>query len=188
MEQQFSDMSLQMTYERATGESFGIQSRSTRPENVIQVLNDVAAALHPGEFVLEIADTTDPGFHSAAVVTNYRILIGTGPGSLKSIDLDVITAARSAYEPDLTLILNSFGGTFTIRGLGAKGLGRIIHALGWVSSYVVEPPESFQSPHQLTDLFQSWVQAQQKFQAQPELTEEEMHQQLADVLAGKRWY
>ena len=100
----------------------------------------------------------------------------------------MITAARSAYEPDLTLILNSFGGTFTIRGLGAKGLGRIIHALGWVSSYVVEPPESFQSPHQLTDLFQSWVQAQQKFQAQPELTEEEMHQQLADVLAGKRWY
>lgn len=188
MEQLFSDMSLQMAYERATGESYGIQSRSTNPDNVIKVLNDVAAALQPEEFVLEIADTTDPGFHSALVVTNYRILIGTGPGSLKSIALDLITGVRSTYEPDLILILHSFGGTYVIRGLGAKGLGRIVHALGWVASYVVEPPESFQPQHRLPDLFQDWMEAQRNFHDQPGLTEEEMGEQLRQILADKRWY
>lgn len=188
MEQLFSDMSLQMAYERATGESYGIQSRSTNPDSVIKVLNDVAAALQPEELVLEIADTTDPGFHSALVVTNYRILIGTGPGSLKSIALDLITGVRSAYDPDLILILHSFGGSYTVRGLGAKGLGRIVHALGWVASYVVEPPESFQPQNQLPDLFQSWMEAQHTFHEQPELTEDEMGERLRQILADKRWY
>ena len=60
MEQTFSDMSVQMAVERA-GAS----------ELVMMVAKDVHDVLRPNEFVLEFADTTSPGFHSALAVTGY---------------------------------------------------------------------------------------------------------------------
>lgn len=49
---------------------------------VTEVARNVAAALTEGEVVLEVADSTAAGFHSAVFVTNRRLLLGNGPGEL----------------------------------------------------------------------------------------------------------
>ena len=97
MEQTFSDMSVQMAVERA-GAS----------ELVMMVAKDVHDVLRPNEFVLEFADTTSPGFHSALAVTNYRILIGVGPGQLQEIAVDSVTRVDAVRAPEVTLLVRVY--------------------------------------------------------------------------------
>lgn len=187
MQHFLSDVSLQKAYDRAVGGAPSATNRSANPKNMLQVLLDVEAALRSNEFVLEVADTTDPGFHSAVVVTNYRILIGIGPKQLKSIDIDLLTGVKLKEEDGYALELRVFGGVYTITGLGVKGVNRIVHALIWVSHYLVEPPESAKVEHNADEIFESWLELQQRF-GESSFTPEEMQDQLAEVLADKRWY
>ena len=110
MEQTFSDMSVQMAVERA-GAS----------ELVMMVAKDVHDVLRPNEFVLEFADTTSPGFHSALAVTNYRILIGVGPGQLQEIAVDSVTRVDAVRAPEVTLLVRVYNADVTVYGLGDRG-------------------------------------------------------------------
>ncbi|MDO5099479.1 MAG: hypothetical protein Q4D85_12105 [Corynebacterium sp.] len=180
MEQLFSDMSVQMAYERAGAD------KTTYPETALHVARDIESVLQPGEFVLELADTTSPGFHSLVGVTNRRILLGTGPGQLQEINVDMITGWDLVEAPDLTLVLKVFDAEISIFGLGVRGVKRLHHALSWLALYQLEPPESWRPERTVSDIFEDWLAVHRELPEDP--TAEEMHDRLSGILVNKKWW
>lgn len=115
------------------------------PVTCQHVANDIESSLEAGEFVLECANTTHPGFHSLVAVTNHRMLVGTGPGQLDVINITSLTRWRIIEQPELALELQIFHNSYTIFGLGANGIARITHALKAVLKAAVESPPTMTS-------------------------------------------
>ena len=156
MEQTFSDMSVQMAVERA-GAS----------ELVMMVAKDVHDVLRPNEFVLEFADTTSPGFHSALAVTNYRILIGVGPGQLQEIAVDSVTRVDAVRAPEVTLLVRVYNADVS------QNAARPAHA---------DPENS------IADMYNEWIDVQRLLHENPDVSDEEGNQRLAGMVANKRWW
>lgn len=129
------------------------------PAACMHVASDVEQSLSTGEFVLECANTTHPGFHSLLAVTNRRILLGAGPGKLDVIDITALTRWRIIQQPELALELQVFNTTCTIYGLGHKGITRITHALRSVVKAQVESPPTMAST-MVEMLNNSWLNMQ----------------------------
>ncbi len=120
-------------------------SQAPDPVTCQHVATDIENSLEASEFVLECANTTHPGFHSLLAVTNQRMFIGTGPGQLDVIDITSLTRWRIIEQPALVLELHIFHNTYTIHGLGSKGIARIIHALQAVLKAAAESPPTMTS-------------------------------------------
>ena len=177
MEQTFSDMSVQMAVVRA-GAS----------ELVLMVAKDVHDVLRPNEFVLEFADTTCPGFHSALAVTNYRMLIGVGPGQLQEIAVDSVTRVDAVRAPEVTLLVRVYNADVTVYGLGDRGLRRIFHAFNWIVSQNAARPAHADPENSIADMYNEWIDVQRFLHENPDVSDEEGNQRLAGMVANKRWW
>lgn len=109
-------------------------AQSPQAHILSQIATEIEANLTAGEFVLELAETTAPGFHSLAAITNQRILIGAGPGALQEIPLAPVTSWQEVPQPNLGLELRVFDSKQVITGLGNNGIRRLQHALAWVGA------------------------------------------------------
>lgn len=124
---------------------------------LFRVAMELEANLTQGEYVLELAETTAPGFHSLAAITNQRILIGTGPGTFQEIPLAAVSSWREIFQPTLGLELRIFDSYQVISGLGSKGRARLQHALAWVVANTQTTPHS-QVVTDTTTLRSPWQQ------------------------------
>ena len=126
---------------QAAAERAGL-AHSQQAEILFRVARELEANLAQGEYVLELAETTAPGFHSLAAITNRRLLIGTGPGAQQEIPLAAVTGWREIPQPTLGLELQFFDSHQVVSGLGPKGLARLQHALAWVGAQTQTAPYS----------------------------------------------
>lgn len=118
---------------QAAAERAGL-AHSQQAEILFRVAMELEANLTQGEYVLELAETTAPGFHALAAITNRRLLIGTGPGAQQEIPLTAVTNWRELTHPTLGLELQLVDSPHVVSGLGPKGLARLQHALVWVKA------------------------------------------------------
>lgn len=133
------------------------------PVTCQHIASDIENSLEAGEFVLECANTTHPGFHSLVAVTNQRMFLGTGPGQLDVINITSLTRWRIIEQPERALELQIFHNTYTIHGLGTNGIARITHALKAVLNAAVESPPTMTST-MVDMLSSSWQSMQNRSQ------------------------
>lgn len=175
------------TAEQFLGQAIG---RASDSEAVTKVVRDISSALAGDEVVLEAADCTVAREPSAVVVTNRQLLLGVGPGQLKSVDLARLTSYSFNVEPDSSfrLVLRIFDARLTWAGFDPNGMRRISHALDWVFGHHRDTHLADSAETSIGDSYDTWRALQQKFQDTPELSAAERHAGLIDVLANKRWW
>lgn len=153
----------------------------------VSVVNEVQQVLAPGEFILEVAKTTAPGFPSACVCTTSRLFLGAGPGRLTVLEhswLTFFAGRRYGHSAELTLTLTSFDAEVNWIGFNETGLGRILHALDFVvNNDQSNRPERAAS---IPELFNRWVDVRTSSQNEF-LTEEQYELGVREAIGEKQW-
>lgn len=157
---------------------------------VTEVARNVAAALTEGEVVLEVADSTAAGFHSAVFVTNRRLLLGNGPGDLIAVNLDQVTGYSFTTDvaPNLKLNLESYDARLSWTGFGELGRQHITHALDWVFGRCDGTNPAPKPETSIGEIHDAWDRLHREFASREELSETERQAGMVDVLANKRWW
>lgn len=178
--------------ESTTAEQFWCQavSRAGSSVAVTRAAQEVSRALAADEVVLEAAECLAVRKPSAVFVTNRRLLLGISPGQFSAVDLAQVTSYSCNADPDSSFrpVLRIFEARLTWAGFGPNGIQRITHALDGIFDHYRGAHLADSAETTIKDIYDAWRALQQEFDDTPELSAEQRHAGLVDVLANRRWW
>lgn len=147
-----------------------------------KVAVDVDNVLRNGEQVMEFADTSAPGFPSALAVTDQRVLVGAGPGTLHFLELAAITGLALDGQ---SLVLRCLDQEVRFSGLAEKAGQRVAGAVAWALGQL-DTPKTPGNSAEILDTYDAWADLMVSHQSGA-VSDEDVNRALSELLSHREW-